>query len=1031
MYPVAELGLLKMDFLGLANLTIIERALEIIEAVHKQKIDIQNLPLDDRKTFQLLGRAETTGVFQLECLSGETIISNTTIKKLYEKKHKKVLESVYLDEGKVHKNRIIGVFKSGRKEVFNLIAENGWFIRASADHKFLTDKGWKTLKELKSGGRILMKNRAKHLIYKECRTCGKQLEGQKEGKSRYCHRCAALHYKNPSKKKSREAIRSARLRFYENGGEPWNKGETRDTNPVLSETGRKIAEALEGRSLEDKMGAAKAAIIREKLRQRMAGKNNHMFGRRAPHRKGGFRTDLGHYVRSNWEADFARILIHLGLEYQYEPQTFSIILPDGSPANYTPDFYVPSQDKYFEIKGWMHDLDKAKIDAFLQQYPEIRLEIISATKFAEFSLRYKTLVKWECPQIPIKRSFGLVKIREIKLAGVEETYDIAMEEPGNNFVANGFVVHNSSGMKRYIKELKPESVDDVAVMVALYRPGPMQFIDSYIARKNKKEEVVFPHPKTEGALEATYGIPVYQEQVMQIAKDMAGFTGGEADTLRKAMGKKIAKLMAEMKTKFIAGCLRKDIPTRQSEKVFAMLEDFAQYGFNKSHAVCYAMIAYQTAYLKAHFPECFMAALLTSDLNDIDRIAIEIAECERMGIKVLPPDVNESFVDFGVVKESGNIRFGLAAIKNIGEVPARVIVRERKKNGPYKSFEDFVDRLCKTDVEGSTERVVLNKKVLEALAQSGALDSMAERNQILSGMEIILKRIQDTSKQLKSSQIGLFGEVLSASIELGKLQLPEVEPASQKERLQWEKTLLGIYLSEHPLREYGGALSQATSHEIGALSLDMEGKKVKIGGILGPIKKISTRNGQPMLFAGIEDLSGKSEVLVFPKLLETTPEIWANDALVLVEGKISTKDNAVKILADKAEKFDPDKLSGDLTKKVGEHIVTVDRDGDEIVEIDLSEEPQMKTLSQLAAEKFKEEKLAFEHNGEFVVLLPSSTKKENLLKIKEILESAPGQVPVVLAHKKNGEFTFKRTKLKVEPTAELINKLKSIFSKMA
>ncbi|MDH4359088.1 MAG: DNA polymerase III subunit alpha [Candidatus Berkelbacteria bacterium] len=587
----------------------------------------------------------------------------------------------------------------------------------------------------------------------------------------------------------------------------------------------------------------------------------------------------------------------------------------------------------------------------------------------------------------------------------------------------------SSGMKRYVKELKPNSVDDVAVMVALYRPGPIQFIDSFIARKNEKEAVVFPHPKTETALEVTYGIPVYQEQVMQIAKDMAGFTGGEADTLRKAMGKKIAKLMAEMKTKFIAGCLKRGIPTRQSEKVFSMLEDFAQYGFNKSHAVCYAMIAYQTAYLKAHFPECFMAALLTSDLNDIDRIAIEIAECERMGIKVLPPDVNESFVDFGVVKETGNIRFGLAAIKNIGEVPARVIVRERKKNGPYKSFEDFVDRLCKTDVEGSGERLILNKKVLEALSQSGALDNMAERNQILLGIDTVLKRIQDTSKQIKSSQIGLFGEVLSSGIELGKLELPEVEPASQKERLQWEKTLLGIYLSEHPLREYGGALRAVTTHEIGALNLDMEGKRVKIGGILGPIKKISTRNGQPMLFAGIEDLSGKSEVLVFPKLLETIPEVWANDSLVLVEGKISTKDNAVKILADKAERFDPDKVDPKLAKKMGEHMVTVGVDEDEIVEIDLEEEPEIESLSDVAEERFKKKDFAFEYKEELIVLLPNDTTKEKLLEIKEILESARGQMPVVLAHKKNGDFTFKKTKLTVELTAKLINQLKAVFSK--
>ena len=586
----------------------------------------------------------------------------------------------------------------------------------------------------------------------------------------------------------------------------------------------------------------------------------------------------------------------------------------------------------------------------------------------------------------------------------------------------------SSGMRRYIKELNPKTLDDIAVMVALYRPGPMQFIDQFIARKNGRERVEYPHEMTKKALEVTYGIPVYQEQVMQISRDMAGFTGGEADTLRKAMGKKIAKLMAQMKTKFIAGCIEKGISGKEAEKVFSMLEDFAAYGFNKSHAVCYAMIAYQTAYLKANYPECFMAALLTSDLDDIDRIAIEISECERMGIKVLPPDVNESFVDFGVVRESGNIRFGLAAIKNIGESPARIIVRERKKNGPYKSFEDFIDRLTKTDVEGSGERIILNKKVLEALAQSGALDSLVERNQVLSGIEIITKRIQDTSKQIKSSQIGLFGEVLSADIELGKLELPEVEPAAQNDRLVWEKTLLGIYLSEHPLRSLGGAIAAATTNRIGDLTLEMENKRVKIGGVLGKIKRINTRSGQPMIFAGIEDLSGKTEVLVFPKLLQETPEIWQGDKIVLVEGKVSTKDNDVKILADKVEKFDPGKVDPELAKKMGEHMVTLDTQADEIVEIDLNEEPEAESLSNLARHNFEKNNLVFEHSGECIIILPKGTKKEKLVELKQILEKYPGEVPVRLAHKQNGDFEFRKTKTTIGVSAQLKRGIDKLLS---
>ncbi len=593
----------------------------------------------------------------------------------------------------------------------------------------------------------------------------------------------------------------------------------------------------------------------------------------------------------------------------------------------------------------------------------------------------------------------------------------------------------SSGMKRYIRELKPTTLDDVAVMVALYRPGPMQFIDTFIARKNGREPINYPHAMTKKALEVTYGIPVYQEQVMQISRDMAGFTGGEADKLRKAMGKKIAKLMAEMKVKFIAGSQNNGVTKADAEKVFAMLQDFAAYGFNKSHAVCYAMIAYQTAYLKANYPQCFMAALLTNDLDDIDRIAIEIGECERMGIEVLPPDINESFVDFGVVKESGNIRFGLAAIKNIGTNPARVIVRERKKNGRFKNFEDFIDRMSKTDVEGTGERTVLNKKILEALAKSGALDSLVERNRVLQGMEVILKRIQDTAKQIKSSQIGLFGEVLSADIEIGKLDLPEVAEASRDDKLAWEKELLGIYISEHPLKELGPKLNLAVSHPINTLTLGMEGKKVKVGGIIQTVKKINTKNGSTMAFATIEDLSGKTEVLVFPKTLEQDGEVWQADNVVLVTGKISTKDNEIKILAEKGEKFDPSKIrdlkfeaySGSKYAQQEQHVVTLGTDEDKIVEIDLNEAPETEDITEKLNAALKKKQYAFAFDGKVYVILPKGTGKEKILKIKTIVDENMGEDELVLSYKKNNHFEFAKTKTKIALSDDLVDELKKIF----
>lgn len=460
----------------------------------------------------------------------------------------------------------------------------------------------------------------------------------------------------------------------------------------------------------------------------------------------------------------------------------------------------------------------------------------------------------------------------------------------------------SDGMKRYIRELKPSVFNDITAMAALYRPGPMQFIPTYIARKHGREPVEYDHPKLENSFKETYGIPVYQEQVMQASKDLAGFTGGEADTLRKAMGKKIAKLMAQMRVKFVEGCQKHSgIDHQTSANIFQKFEDFAAYGFNKSHAACYAMIAFQTAYLKAHYPAAFMAALLTSDFQNMDRIAIEIAECERMGIKVLPPDINESFVEFGVVKQEDgteNIRFAMSAIKNVGLGVAESIVAERDANGSYKSLEDFICRL------GSS---VLNKKAMESLTKAGALDCIGDRSQLLAGMEVIIKYAQTLSKQLNNNQLDLFGmsDDKGSAAETVQIPLPDVPPADPKQTLTWEKELLGIYISGHPLKAvahlvatFGKPMSEITS--------DMDGKKLRVAGILTTVKKIITKSNEPMLFVGIEDTTGMSEILVFPKLYADTHTMWESDKLVVVEGRISTKDGQIKVIANQVWELSQD-----------------------------------------------------------------------------------------------------------------------------
>ncbi|MFH0928008.1 MAG: DNA polymerase III subunit alpha [bacterium] len=947
-------GMVKMDFLGLSNLSVIQDALDIIEAVHHEKIEMSKLPLDDKATFDLLGRGETTGVFQLECLSGDTLISNTTIKKLYEKRHKNVLEAVYLDEGKVHKTIIEGVFASGKKKVYSVIAENGWYVKTTLDHHFLTEQGWRELREIKPGDKILMKTKARHLLYNCCQACEKQIDGQKEGRSKFCYSCSARHYRNPSKEISRQKIKASRDRFYAEGGKPWNAGLIAETNETLRATGLKIAKALEGRTLEEKVGRERAAELRAQASRRMAGAGNHMFGRPSHHRNGGFRPDLGHYVRSSWEADFARILRLHQLEYQYEPQTFALQRQNGEVLHYTPDFFVPSENAYYEIKGWMHDLDAEKIALFGEQYPSCRLVLISATKFAEFAVAYRDLVAWECPKIP--EGFAFVSVQEIIPGGEEETYDIKMRSPGNNFVANGFVVHNSDGMKRYIRELQPTVFEDIIAMVALYRPGPMQFIESFINRKHGKERIVYEHKLMENSMRNTYGIPVYQEQVMQLSKDMAGFTGGEADTLRKAMGKKIADLMAKMKEKFIEGSVQKGVDKKIATTVFEKLEAFAAYGFNKSHAACYALIAYWTAYLKAHYPNCFMAALMNSDSGLIDRIAIEITECKELGLEVLPPDVNESFPGFAVVPGTNKIRFGLGAIKNIGEEVAKEIVSERKRGGEYKNLEDFSLRLSSKH---------FNKKVLESLTKCGALDRYADRGVLMANVDNILS-FHKFAVEAPKNQDSLF-----ASTDFGKAKLVLVAApvAPKSEKLAWERELLGLYISSHPYAEFAPMFEKITV-PCGQLG-QATGKFLYIGGLIADMKQITTKKGDPMAFLTLGDSGGYSEVIVFPTVYKQFRACLEIGATVVVSGRRDTGEDGVhKVLASSIYR---------LTEKTAESIARALVGGMPIVQ-----------------------DLASFESSSVTVVVPEVTPSNALTNLKTIFQRNPGSTRVYLLMKKGG-----------------------------
>jgi len=457
----------------------------------------------------------------------------------------------------------------------------------------------------------------------------------------------------------------------------------------------------------------------------------------------------------------------------------------------------------------------------------------------------------------------------------------------------------SSGMKRYLKQLKPGIFEDIIAMVALYRPGPMDWIPDFISRKHGQKSIQYLHPKLKPILEKTYGVAVYQEQIMQIARDLAGFSLGEADVLRKAMGKKIFVLIQEQKQKFIDGCIKQGIDRQVGEKIFAFIEPFAGYGFNRSHAACYALIGYQTAYLKAHFPAAFMAALLTSDQDNIDRVAIEVSECQEMSIEVLPPHINESFEEFAVIVDPATkierIRFGLNAIKNVGHTVANEIVEERKRNGKYKNLTDFIERVETKD---------LNKKSLEALSKVGALESMGERNQIISSMENILSYSKNFQELKKSKQTSLFGEAKNF---LPEITLSQPQPASKKQRLSWEKELLGLYISDHPTKEFQEYFRRVAipMKEIDSSTV---GRQVNIGGVISSIHKIFLKNQKTMLFVMVEDTAAKMEIIVFPKLLEATADFWQEDKIILASGKISDKDGEFKLLCDSAKAVTQEEL---------------------------------------------------------------------------------------------------------------------------
>jgi DNA polymerase-3 subunit alpha len=454
-----------------------------------------------------------------------------------------------------------------------------------------------------------------------------------------------------------------------------------------------------------------------------------------------------------------------------------------------------------------------------------------------------------------------------------------------------------SGMRRYIKELKPSVFSDIAAMVALYRPGPMEQIPHFIRSKHGLEPIRYPHPFLESFLKETYGVIVYQEQVLFIVRAFAGYSLGQADVFRKAMGKKIPEVMKKERQNFINGAKNRGFSEELASEVFALIEPFAGYAFNKAHATSYALIAYQTAYLKANYPEEYITALLMAYFGDADRVTAVVSECRRLGIRVKPPDINKSQALFSIEKEGNQtaIRFGLSAVKNVGLGAIQPIIAERDNGGAYKSVEDLCRR---ADLSG------VNRRVLESLIRAGALDCLGDRATLNANVPRILDLYQRQARLRQTGQSTMF-DLWGQTIDTPLPDL-DMEPASvpATEVLKWEKELTGVYLSEHPFSPYVNRATAEDTILCGQVDRELEGQVVRIAGMVSSVRNILTRDGQTSAAVTLEDLDGRIEVMVWSRIYNQTKELWQEGSILLVEGKVRERADQLQVTCDRASRLE-------------------------------------------------------------------------------------------------------------------------------
>jgi DNA polymerase-3 subunit alpha len=537
---------------------------------------------------------------------------------------------------------------------------------------------------------------------------------------------------------------------------------------------------------------------------------------------------------------------------------------------------VISREPLTELMPLQHATNS---DGLMTQYEMHGVEALGLLKFDFLGLSNLTILRQAVDLIRAERGIEI----DLDKLPLEDAKTFELLASGET---TGVFQLESPGMRRYVKELRPTSVLDLAAMVALFRPGPMDNIPAYIRRKHGQEQVTYLHPLLEPYLKKTYGIFVYQEDIMAAAMALGGFTGPEADTLGYAIRKKKSAVLRAQKDKFVQQAAERGVPPQTIDAVFKAFEPFERYGFNKAHATCYGLIAYQTAYLKANYTVEYMTSVLTAFRDSTDKVATAIAECRRLGIEVLPPDVHRSGLDFTV--EGDAIRFGLLAIKNVGAGAIESIVASRVETGPFRSLADFCTRI---------DLRLVNRRVLESLIRVGALNALGHPAQLLMALDDALSAGQAAQRDRLTGQVSLFDSGADAT----PLERPlpmNVTEAPPRERLRWEKELLGLYLSDHPLGELAGVIGEYVNAYSGEMGEELDQQRVVLGGVVTEVRRVITKARATMGVATLEDLQGTTEVIVFPKVFEQTETTWSEDAILLVAGRVDHKGEETVLLAD-------------------------------------------------------------------------------------------------------------------------------------